>query len=155
MFREMRRTDRQLTEEETMQILQDNQYGVLSTVSMNGYPYGVPLSYAYANRKIYFHGTNANGLKKENIEHSSKACFTVIGNTEVLASKFSTKYESVIAFGQIKISEGTQNILRKLIQKYSTEYLENGEKYISTAMKNVTVYEFEIESVTGKARKNG
>ncbi|MBA4699766.1 MAG: pyridoxamine 5'-phosphate oxidase family protein [Ruminococcus sp.] len=155
MFREMRRTDRQLTEEETMQILQDNQYGVLSTVSMDGYPYGVPMSYAYANGKIYFHGTNANGLKKENIEHNSKACFTVVGNTEVLPSKFSIKYESVIAFGQIKIFEDTQDVLRKLIQKYSPEYLENGEKYISTAMKNVTVYEFEIESVTGKARKNG
>lgn len=155
MFKEMRRTDRQLTEEETMQILQDNQYGVLSTVSMDGYPYGVPMSYAYTNGKIYFHGTNANGLKKENIEHSSKVCFTVVGNTEVLPPKFSTKYESVIAFGQIKISEDTQDVLRKLIQKYSPEYLENGEKYISTAMKNVTVYEFEIESVTGKARKNG
>ena len=154
MFKEMRRTDRKLTEQESVQILYDNQYGVLSTVSMDGYPYGVPISYVYKDGKIYFHGTNADGLKKENIEHNSKACFTVVGKTEILPSKFSTKYESVIAFGKIKVSENTQDILRKLLQKYSPEYLENGEKYISASMKNVTVYEFEILSMTGKARKN-
>ncbi|MGC4019303.1 MAG: pyridoxamine 5'-phosphate oxidase family protein [Muricomes sp.] len=154
MFREMRRTDRQLTEEETLQILRDNQYGVLSTAGVDGYPYGVPLSYAYMDGKIYFHGTNADGLKRENIEHSSKACFTVIGNTEVLPSKFSTNYESAIAFGQIKVSEDTQEVLRKLIQKYSPEFLESGEKYIASSMQKVTVYEFEIEYITGKGRKH-
>lgn len=155
MFREMRRIDRKLTEQEVVQILHDNQYGVLSTVSIDGYPYGVPISYVYIDGKIYFHGTNADGLKKENIEHNSKACFTVVGKTEILPSKFSTKYESVIAFGQINVFKDTQNILRKILQKYSPEYLENGEKYISASIKNVIVYEFKIVSMTGKARRDG
>ncbi len=52
-----------------MQILYDNQYGLLSTVGMDGYPYGVPISYIYVDGKIYFHGTNVDSLKKENVEH--------------------------------------------------------------------------------------
>lgn len=152
MDREMRRIDRKLTEQESVQILCNNQYGVLSTVNIDGYPYGVPISYAYADGKIYFHGTNADGLKKENIEHHSKACFTVVGKTDILPSKFTTKYESVIAFGKITISKNTQDILRKLLQKYSPEFLESGEKYMTSSMNNVTVYEFEIVSMTGKAR---
>ena len=47
MFAEMRRQDRKLTQEEAEAILREGQYGVLSTTGEDGYPYGVPVSYAY------------------------------------------------------------------------------------------------------------
>ena len=72
MFRDMRKQERKLTTQEAQQILSANQYGILSTVCEDGYPYGVPLSYSYLNGKIYFHGTSAGGLKDENITNCEK-----------------------------------------------------------------------------------
>ena len=65
MFAEMRRQDRKLTREEAETILRDGQYGILSTTGEDGYPYGVPVSYAYENGKIYFHGTCDGALTRE------------------------------------------------------------------------------------------
>ena len=55
MNREMRRNDRQLNTEDTLSILEQGEYGILSTVSADGIPYGVPVSYTYFNQCIYFH----------------------------------------------------------------------------------------------------
>lgn len=39
MFSEMRRKDRELKNDEAIEILKNNTYGVLSTISENGYLY--------------------------------------------------------------------------------------------------------------------
>ncbi|MDU1566241.1 MAG: pyridoxamine 5'-phosphate oxidase family protein [Clostridium sp.] len=49
MFKEIRRKDRKIEISEAIDMLEICEYGVLSTVNENGYPYGVPLSYVYAN----------------------------------------------------------------------------------------------------------
>ena len=154
MKRDMRRKDRQLAEAEIQKILADNKYGVLSIVTKEGYPYGVPLSYAYEDGKIYFHKSNESGLLKDNIAGEVKACFTVVGETELLPEKFSTRYESVIAFGTIKESEDKVAVLVKLVKSLSPDFIEKGQKYAEASLHEVAVYEFEVEQVTGKARKN-
>ena len=153
MFAEMRRQDRKLTREEAEAILRDGQYGILSTTGENGYPYGVPVSYAYENGKIYFHGTCEGGLKTKNLQFNHKACFTVVGRTEVLPSQFGTKYESAVAFGVVKPADDKKEALMLLIRKYCADYLESGEKYVNAAEDKTAVWEFEIECLTGKARK--
>ena len=54
MFRELRRKKQALSHKENIEILQRNTAGVLSLIGDEGYPYGVPMSYAYRNT-IYFH----------------------------------------------------------------------------------------------------
>lgn len=54
-FREMRRKRQQLSEEESIGILQKATAGTLALLGDNGYPYAVPISYVYANGKLYFH----------------------------------------------------------------------------------------------------
>ncbi len=149
----MRRTDRSLSKEEAEEILRKSQYGVLSTVCADGYPYGVPMSYAWYDGKLYFHHTVESSLLGENILGEVKACFTVVGNTQVLPAKFSTEYESVIVFGRIKESGDKLVGLMKLVEKFSPDYLEQGERYARASADRVKVYEFEIEQVTGKARR--
>ncbi len=58
-------------------------------------------------------------LRRKMLNINLKICFTVVEKIEILPSKFLTKYESVIAFVQIKVSEDKQDILRKILQKYS------------------------------------
>lgn len=153
MKQEMRRKDRQLTREEAEVILRNGEYGVLSTICEDGYPYGVPLSYVYEDGKLYFHHTAQESLLGSNIAGDTKACFTVVGETELLPSKFSTRYESVIAFGKIRECSDKIDGLMKLVKGLCPDYMESGQKYAESATSQVVVYEFEIEQLTGKARK--
>src|SRR5512139_1817387 len=95
----MRKKDRAVSEDEAKGILLKGEYGILSTVSPDGQPYGVPLNYSYTGDGIYFHCA-VEGHKLENIQANNKVSFCVVGQTEVLPEKFSTKYESVIVFGE-------------------------------------------------------
>ena len=45
MFRDIIKKKRELSTEDTIKILQEGKEGVLSTISENGYPYGVAVNY--------------------------------------------------------------------------------------------------------------
>ncbi len=74
MFSEMRRKDRELKNDEAIEILKNNTYGVLSTISENGYPYGAPISYIFFNNSIYFHSA-IKGHKLDNISNNNRVSF--------------------------------------------------------------------------------
>lgn len=150
---EMRRSDRMLSETEAKQLLTNGEYGILATIGQDGYPYGVPLSYAYEDGKIYIHGAAEVGHKFENLDFCDMVSFTVVGATEVLPSKFATKYESVIVFGTVKPAANKLEALEKIRIKYSPDFEEIGKKYEKAAEKKVDVYEIQIERISGKARK--
>ena len=150
----MRKENRQLPEEETMEVLLKCEYGILSTMG-DDYPYAVPMSYVVANNKIYIHGTCESGQKTKNIHNNPKVCFTVVGNTEILPSQFATKYESVVVLWTASLCEGTDKemALEKFLDKYSSEYKQVGMKYIKAAINKVSVYEISIDMITGKAKR--
>ena len=52
----MRRNKQALCQEECEQVLRQATSGVLSLISPDGFPYGVPLSYALVDGVIVFHG---------------------------------------------------------------------------------------------------
>ncbi len=149
----MRRTDRLLSKEEAEKILSENTYGILSVICENGYPYGLPVNYVYEDGKIYFHHTAEKSLLNDVVSEEVNACFTVVGNTEVLPSKFSMKYESVIAFGKLKRSLEKYDALMKLVEKFCPDFIEKGKVYAKNSLDRVIVYEFNIEHMSGKARK--
>ena len=154
MLEKMRKENRQLPEEETMEVLLKCEYGILSTMG-DDYPYAVPMSYVVANNKIYIHGTCESGQKTKNIHNNPKVCFTVVGNTEILPSQFATKYESVVVLGTASLCEGTDKemALEKFLDKYSSEDKLAGMKYIKAAINKVSVYEISIDMITGKAKR--
>ena len=108
MERKIRRAERAIPDSEAKEILQAEAYGVLSTVSEDGQPYGVPVSYSYAGDVIYFHCA-LEGHKLENLSSNNRVSFCVVGKTQVLPDKFATNYESVIVFslraGRTQIGE--------------------------------------------------
>lgn len=153
MFREMRRSDRQCTKDQAITILEKCEYGVLSTVSQDGYSYGVPLSYVFKDSHIYFHSATT-GHKLENIESNPKVSFCVVGDKQTLPEKFSTSYESVIVFGQASevVGEEKKDALLALVVKYSPDYLEKGKQYIDNSGEKTTVVKITVEQITGKVR---
>ncbi len=154
MFREMRRKDKQLTLEESIEILRNNEIGVLSTICENGYPYGVPLNYVYYNNSIYFHCAKT-GQKLDNIKGSTKVSFCVYCDVELLPDKFDTNYKSVILFGKaMEVNElEKEEALLEFIKKYSSKFIEEGKNYIEKAKGTALVYKINIEHITGKAQK--
>jgi nitroimidazol reductase NimA-like FMN-containing flavoprotein (pyridoxamine 5'-phosphate oxidase superfamily) len=154
MFREMRKKERELNNEEAIEILKNNTYGILSTIGENGYPYGVPLSYIYFNNAIFFHGAT-NGHKLDNILNNNKVSFCVVGETHILPDKFSTEYESTIVFGKaFEVFDDEKNAaLLEIINKYSSDYIEQGKEYIQRASKATKVIKIEIDHISGKARR--
>ena len=153
MNHEMRRSDRRLAEDEAKQILMQGEYCILSTIGEDGFPYGVPLSYAFDGEKIYFHCAADVGHKLENLDFSNKACFTIVGKTQVLPEKFATKYESVVVFGTVTPASDKLASLELIRAKYSPDFEEQGKKYAKAAESKVAVYELRILEFTGKARK--
>ncbi len=153
MFKEMRRKDREVGREDTINLLEKGQYGVLSTVGENGYPYGVPVNYVYAGGGIYFHCA-VEGAKVDNILFNNKVSFCVVGDTAPVPEKFSFKYESAIVFGkcaEVFEKEKTDALLA-LVRKYSAGFMEKGMKYIDNDSSKTKVFKIDIEHISGKVR---
>ncbi len=150
----MRNSKRETSRERAEDILRKGEYGILSTSGKDSAPYGVPLSYSYLNEAIYFHCALKVGHKYENILNNPMVSFCVVGKTEVLPSKFSTIYESAIAFGKAEEVEGEEKIeaLKSLLVKYSPDHMDSGMKYIERAAEATGVIKIVIERLTGKAR---
>lgn len=156
MTTEMRRKDRQLTDAETQELLTKGEYGVLSTISPDGTPYGVPMSYAVISNVIYMHCSSAGGQRLTNIAHCSDACFTIINQVQLLPDKFATKYLSAIVDGKISVvtdDAEKRHAMVAILQKYSSEFMEKGLHYLDAAIDKIEVLRFDIVSMTGKGRK--
>ena len=150
----MRRKDRTITQEEAIAVLNRAEYGVLSTVSENGKPYGVPLNFCIDSHSIYFHCA-VEGQKIDNIKHNKSVSFCAVGRTEILPDKFSTKFESVIASGEAEevFAHEKQRALEGLVCKYSPVFMDQGKKYIEALGEKTRVFKIIITNLSGKARK--
>jgi len=150
----MRRQDRLITNTEALSILENGEYGILSTASSNNEPYGVPINYCLIGECIYFHCA-LEGRKIDNINSNPKVSFCVIGKTELLPDKFGTKYESCIVQGVASESLGDEKqlALEGLIHKYSEDFVSEGLKYIEKLKDKARVFRIRIESISGKARR--
>ena len=158
MFRPMRRNKQQLSEEETIKILNEATNGVLALDGDNGYTYAVPLSFAYADGKIYFHAA-LSGHKLDAIKNNDKVSFCVVAQDKVIEETFTTHFKSAIAFGRIRIVEDNDDPeklhgLNLLADKYSPHVdAEKREKVISSSIKALAVMVIDIEHLTGKAAR--
>jgi nitroimidazol reductase NimA-like FMN-containing flavoprotein (pyridoxamine 5'-phosphate oxidase superfamily) len=154
MFKEMRRRDRQIDDSEALRLLEQGEYGVLSTCGSNQYPYGVPMSYALYNGSIYFHCAT-DGQKLDNIKHNDRVSFCVVGRTTPMPQDFAVNYESSIVFGKASevFDEEKQAALEAIAAKYSPAFTKEGLEYIRKAWDVTRLYKIEIEHITGKARR--
>ncbi len=151
MFRDMRRKRQQLPQEEAETILREGTSGVLSLLGDEGYPYGVPLSYVYAQGHLYFHCAT-EGHKLDAIRREPKASFCVIGQDEVLPEAFTTAYRSVIVFGRVKLLE-EESAIRQAIETLSLRYAPQTthlEKEIRENWNRFLMLEMTVEHMTGK-----
>lgn len=151
-FRQMRRKRQQLTQEESIAILQKATAGTLALLGDDGYPYAVPISYVYNEGKLYFHSA-LNGHKVDAIRKYDKASFCVIEQDDVQPEKYTTFFRSVIAFGRIHIVEDENEkleIVRMLGNRYNPNQDDALQKEIESGLSRLLAIRFDIEHLTGK-----
>ena len=151
-FREMRRKRQQLSNEESIEILQKATAGTLALLGDENYPYAVPISYVYHKGKLYFHSALA-GHKVDAIRKCEKASFCVIEQDDVQPKKYTTFFCSVIAFGRIHIIEDETEKLemaRMLGNRYNPNDDESLKREIESGLSRMQMIRFDIEHLTGK-----
>lgn len=157
MFRDMRRRNCALSTETAEKILRDGDFGVLALSGDDGYPYAVPINYAFADGKIYFHSAKT-GHKLDAMRNNDKVSFCVVARHDVIAEEFTTYFVSAIAFGRIKIIEDNdvtekRRALELLADKYSASAsAELRDKEIAR-VNAVSIPVMTIEHLTGKAAR--
>ena len=75
----LRRSDRAMSEEDSVALLQRALVGRIGTVDADGTPYVVPLNFVYEHtaRRIHLHFARQPGHLASNLKFSSKVCFEV------------------------------------------------------------------------------
>lgn len=155
MFREMRRKNQLLSDEESVEILKRATSGVLAVSGDDGYPYAVPLSFVYTDGKILFHCAKS-GHKLDAVRNDPKASFCVVDKDDVVKEEYTTYFRSVIAFGKIRVmdEDETRAAVEILAKKYyPDDSAEHRGHMIDVEQAALCMLEMTIEHMTGKAAK--
>ena len=154
-----RRLELSMNDERIIQLLNDVQIGHVATRDGNQ-PFIIPTTFWYsqANREIYFH-SNAFGRIRFNADNYTEACFECFQSGRLLPSNIplekSIQYESVMAFGKLKVImdlNEKREKLNGLLQKYFGK-MKSGKDYrpiTDTELKQTSVYKIDVDSWSGK-----
>jgi nitroimidazol reductase NimA-like FMN-containing flavoprotein (pyridoxamine 5'-phosphate oxidase superfamily) len=154
-FRDTRRSDRALGEDEAREILARADYGVLATLRADGWPYAVPVNHVLSGDVLYLHCA-AEGHKLENIEHEERVSFCAVASASVLPERLSTLYESAIVFGRAALVTDPaekRRALELLAVRFCGALTPEAEKAIATSGSQAAVVRITIEHITGKAHR--
>ena len=146
----MRRFRQELSENESLEILKKGKVGVLAVSGDDGYPYAVPLNYAFDNGCIYVHSAS-QGHKIDALARNPKCSFCIVDKDDVVPEEFTSYFRSVIAFGEGEVvasEEDKIKALKLLCEKYSPGLDPMFE--INKSLKAVTVIRINLKRITGK-----
>ncbi len=141
-----------------VELLETALYGFLALgEDENGYAYGVPMSYVYdpAAGCLWFHCA-PEGKKLELMARNPRVSFCVVGGVETVPQHFTTRYESVVAFGvaDLALSEDQKREgLRLLVRKYCPDHTVPGETYMERSFARTGVFRIVVEGITAKCKR--
>ena len=120
MFREMRRKSQLLSPDECLAVLERGTSGVLAVHGDGGYPYAVPLSYAYGEDRLWFHCAR-DGHKLDAIARDPRVSFCVVDRDQVVPPEYTTYFRSVVLFGRARVLEDPSEI-RSALERLALRY---------------------------------
>ena len=154
-MREMRRKERQITEEEAWAVVDKCEYAFLAMTAEDGTPYGLPVTIVRKEWDIYFHSA-PEGRKAECLRRRPQVCITCVGDTEVQQDRFTTLYESAVAFGTaVELTEDQEKIeaLRLLCLRHTPDNMRDFDRAIGTSLARTAVWKIVVAEITGKAKR--
>ena len=156
MFRPMRRSAQALDGGACVEMLERGTSGVLAVLGDGGWPYAVPLSYAFDGEKLYFHCAR-EGHKLDAIRREARASFCVVDRDDVKPAEYTSYFRSVIIFGRVRVLEDEAQkraAIELLARRYFPEdSAENRRRAIEREWTGLCMLEMDIEHMSGKEAK--
>lgn len=152
---DVRRQDRLLDEEQAAALLRRAEWGVLSMCDAGGAPYGIPVNYVWdGDSALYIHCA-PEGRKLRCLDQEPRVSFCIVGNVNLLPSKFTTEYESIVLTGVAVRHLDEQErryALELLLDKLSPDDKQVGMKYAEGSFHRVEIIRLDITSWSGKRK---
>ena len=157
MSHQMRRAKQQLTDRQAQDILASpsNTHGVLAVNGIDGFPYCMPVSFAWADGKIWLHHAKA-GQRLECLSADNRMCFTVVDADDIDQEGYTSDYASVIVYGRahcVETDELRYFGLKAIMDKYAPDMTEEFRHGHAADCTRADVWFVEPERITGKAGK--
>ena len=151
----MRRKDREMDENFARMVLDKCEYAVLGTVNPDGTPYCIPVTIVRDGDAVYIHSA-PDGQKVQNLRQNPHVCLTCVGDTHIPPDKFTTEFESAVAFGTVReVTENEEKIqvLRMLCERHVPTNMAEFNEAVSSSLPRTGVWKLQIEKLTGKRTK--
>ncbi len=148
----MRRKDREKDRDFALDVIKRSEYSVLSMITPENTPYGIPISHVLSDEVIYFHSAK-EGKKSEILETNSRVSLTCVCDTELVPEKFTTKYKSAVVVGNCSlVTEDSEKkaALMLICEKYAGSNIESAGNSIERNLNITSVYKITPIEITGK-----
>lgn len=152
---EMRRKDRQMPEDFAWEVVDKCEYAFLAMTAEDGGPYGLPVTIVRDGRAVYFHSA-MEGRKTVCLRQHPRVCLTCVGDTRVPEGKFTTLFESAVAFGtaaEVTAEEEKIHALRLLCQHHTPDNMADFDRAIAASLRRTAIWKIAVEEITGKAKR--
>ena len=153
MFRELGRKKQQLSMEECVQLLKEENRGVLSVLGDGGYPYGTPMNHWYDEERgiVWFHCGKV-GHRLDALRNCDKVSFCVYDRGVPEEGGWALKVKSVIIFGRMEVVDDMDTIV-DVATRLSRKFTQD-EAYIQSEIqkyaKGTLLLKLTPEHICGK-----
>lgn len=145
----------QMTEQKEMEaVIQSCPYCMLGLIDDDGFPYVIPLNFAYADGVIYLH-SGPNGTKQSLLARLPRVCVTFCQGHELvwmhpqMACSYSMKSKSVVCRGRVRPLEEEEK--RHALDLMMRHYTDQPCGYSAPAVRHVQVWAVQVDSMTGRS----
>jgi len=155
--RPLRRIERALNEQETMEVIDAAEYAVISTADTAGNPYGVAVNPVYMDGAFYFHTTAEPGSRRnDNILMNPSVSLLFVSKAIVLPEWYSVDFASAVVTGQASRVEDPAERARAMMALVKRYAPQNSDERNAVQMQNryplVALWRVDVERIVGKAR---
>ncbi len=150
--RKMRRKDKEISNPREVEAILKEASTLHLGLCQGDEPYVVPMTYGYAEGKIYLHG-GVGGTKFELMAANPRVSFSVVTGVETIPHpepcEWSVRYRSVVGFGTARFLETPEEKNRGL--NALTAHLGAGtHTYSPELLARVVVVEIDVTQATGR-----
>ena len=153
----MRRTDRLASEDFARRTAIEAPYGTLLTATLDGEPYGVPVSPVLEGDKIYFHAVKGVGRKFENLLKNPKCAMVFVSMTSPDEAAFSMNYRSAVFEGRATLVTDEVEKMHALWligERWAgSQTIDKRRTVIEGSMALADVWRIDVDVISGKTRE--